>query len=297
MSFVSHSLLSRRSFLAVAAAGVLAPAETPAAQPPAFIPGIHLHSVDVELKRDFEGTLRRLAEMGYRHVELADLHGKSAAAWGKALKAAGLSALSAHYAVHTLQYDFDTTLDFAREIGLKYMVCAYPRASNGVCPSFEEWKWNAGFLNTIGFLTARAGIRFGYHNHAIEFIRTPAGRGRFRTGFDELIEGTDPKLVTFQLDCGWAAAARLDPAQLLADHKARFTLLHVRDVAPVQKTNPAQPFRTTAVGQGALDWKAILTAAHASGVQETFVALEPGPADALALLQQSAAFLIRTRYE
>lgn len=202
MSFVSHRFLSRRRFLAVATAGVLVLTETRAAQPPAFIPGIHLHSVDDALKRDFGGTLARLAETGYRYVELADLHGKSATVWRKALKTAGLSARSAHFGVPTLQYDFDATLDFAREIGLKYMVCAFPRAGNGVCPTLEEWKWNAGFLNTIGFLTARPGIRCGYHNHAIEFTRYPISRGRVRTGFDELIEGADPALVTFQLDCG-----------------------------------------------------------------------------------------------
>ncbi len=293
-------LFSRRSFLAVAAGGAVLPACSAAcgaqeAQPAAYVPGVQLSSVAAALTSDFTGTLAALAAMGYRAVELdVDLHGlkaRSAADWKQALTASGLQARSAHFRVTTLQYDFDRALDFAREIGLAYMICAGPRASDGVCPSLEEWKWNAAFLNTLGALTTKADIRFGYHMQGIEFTRYPVRRGQARTGFDELLDSTTPALVTLQLDCGWAAAAGQDPAALLARHAGRFALLHIGDVtADGRKRGGALQIGATAIGQGTLDWKAILAAARAAGVKGYFVDLRPA-ADPLALLRQSAAFM------
>ena len=249
------------------------------------------------LTRDFASTLARLSDIGYRTVELDGLHGKSAADWKKALTVAGLKATSAHYRVATLQYDFDRSLDFAREVGLAYMICAAPRSADGVCPTFAEWQWNAGFLNTIGFLTAKAGIRLGYHNQGIEFTRYPVRRGPqnqagVRTGFDEIVDGTDPALVTLQLDCGWAAAG-VDPVALLERTQGRVSLLHIRDVSKGAKANPSLKVQATAVGQGSLDWKTILTAARIAGAQGYFVDLHPESADPLPLLRQSATFMQR----
>jgi sugar phosphate isomerase/epimerase len=292
------SLLSRRSFLTVAVAGAVLPACAAArageeAVAP-YVPGIQLSGVAAALKADFDGTLAALAAMGYRAVELdVDLEGlkaRSAAAWKKALKASGLATRSAHFRVTTLQYDFDRALDFAREIGLEYMVCAGPRASDGVCPSFEEWRWNAAFLNTIGSLTNKAGIRFGYHTQGIEFTRYPVRRGEVRTGLEEILDGTNPAFVTLQLHCGWAAAAGQDPAVLLARHTGRFALLHIGDITPNGRKRASYQIGTTAIGQGTLDWKAILTAARTAGVKGYFVDLHPAT-DPFALFQQSAAFM------
>ena len=114
------------------------------------------------------------------------------APWGAA--AATRAPRSAHYDVFRLQYDFDRALDDARALGLADMVVKYPRAGNGVCPTLIEWRWNAEFLNTIGGLVKRAGLRLGYHNHNIEFTRYD-DKGRTRTGLDEMLAGTDPAAV------------------------------------------------------------------------------------------------------
>lgn len=291
---------SRRQVLTYAFAAAVLPA---AAKPPlrpealALTPGIQLYSVEAELRKDFQGTLKRLAAMGYRDVELTEFFGRKPADLKKALNDAGLVARSAHYSVPALQYDFDRAVGEAQELGLEQMICASPRIPGNGCPTLEAWKWNASFLNTIGFLVNKTGMKFGYHNHAAEFMRyggTLGERGTeggARTAYDELIARTDPRLVTLQLDCGWAAAAGVAPAALLAQHMGRITSLHVKDLRKGFKASLTGGIETTAIGRGMLDWRAILGAARAAGVARTYVELEPQN-DPLEALEQSAAYLI-----
>lgn len=286
---------SRRQVLSYAAAAVLtAPARAPARAAGFGITlGIQLYSVEMELLQDFEGTLARLAAMGYRDVELTGFFGRKPADLKKALAAAGLVARSAHYSVPTLQYDFDKTLGEAQELGLEQMVCAHPRVPERACPALDVWTWNAGFLDTIGGLVSKAGMKFGYHNHAVEFTRygtTPGAAKAERTGFDEIVARTDPGRVTLQLDCAWAAAAGVDPAALLARHPGRFSSLHVKDLRRPARDNGAGGIETAAVGQGELNWRTILAAATAAGIARYFVELEPQPG-ALDALEHSAAYL------
>lgn len=288
---------SRRQVLTYVAAAALLPA---AAKPPApradalaITPGVQLYSVEAALRKDFQGTLKRLGAMGYRDVELTSFFGRKPADLQKALKDAGLVARSAHYSVPTLQYDFDKVLAEAQVLGLEQMICAHPRIPGNGCPTLEEWKWNAGFLNTIGFLVNKTGMKFGYHNHAVEFTRYGgiAGEGGEHTGYDELIARMDPRLVTLQLDCGWAAAAGIAPAALLARHKGRISSLHIKDLRKGFKGGASGGIETTAIGRGTLDWKAILGAAKAAGVARYYVELEP-QAYPLEALEHSASYLI-----
>jgi sugar phosphate isomerase/epimerase len=258
----------------------------------AVTPGIQLYSVEADLRKDFHGTLKRLGAMGYRDVELTDFFGRKPADLKQALADAGLVARSAHYSVPVLQYDFDKVLGEAQELGLEQMICASPRIPANGCPALTEWKWNASFLNTIGFLVNKTGMKFGYHNHAVEFTRYGGAAGAAkeeRTGYDELIARTDPRLVTLQLDCGWAAAAGVDAAALIARHAGRISSLHVKDLRKGFKVGTGR-IETVGVGRGALDWNKILTAAQAAGIARYYVELEP-QAGVIEALEQSAAYL------
>ena len=91
--------------------------------------------------------------------------------------------------------------------------------------TLDDWRWAAGEFNRIGEKVKAAGMTFGYHNHTPEF--------RSENGvvfYDELLRLTDPKLMVFEMDCGWVVAAGRDPVEYLIKTPERFPLLHVKDM-------------------------------------------------------------------
>jgi len=278
-------VISRRAVLAGLAAGIALPR---AAQGTRGLPfGIQLYTVGEALRKDFAGTLMRLAAMGYTDVELADTLDKSATDLRAGFAAAGLMCRSMHVGVDQLESALARTADFARALGVTYVICPFPRLANLKAPTRDEWLWHADFFNRTGAELKNAGLQFGYHNHNIEFTRYGN-----RSAFDELIARTDPALVKFQLDCGWAAAAGLDPAIVLARYPGRIRLLHVKDVKFDLVPNTALEIETTAIGAGFLDWANIFDAAQEAGVVGYYVELEPpSTPDPMAAAKQSREFL------
>lgn len=282
-------MLSRRGFLIGATALTMLPS---AARAGAMAFGLQLYSVGDDLKRDFDGTLKHIAAMGYTEVELADTFGKSAEVLGQAFDAARLNCVSAHFSVEQLEKHLDQTIGFAQNLSLSYMVCAFPRLADVHHPTHDEWMWHAEFFNRVGTRIKDAGLQFAHHNHNLEFTRYGA-----RTGYEDLLAHTDANLVKLELDCGWAAAAGLDPAQLLAQHPNRFRLLHVKDVKKGSTPNTDLQIETTDIGAGALDWRKILAAGQAAGVTNYFVELEPPSTPApLDAAKKSLGFLTKLSF-
>ena len=90
--------------------------------------------------------------------------------------------------------------------------------------TLDDWHYNADQFDSLGEKAAAAGVRFGYHNHVREFALTDG-----KTPYIELLRLTDPKKVTFELDCGWVMVAGASPAEIMRDHPYRITMLHVKD--------------------------------------------------------------------
>lgn len=199
--------------------------------------GVQLWSVDAELKRDFDVTLRRLAALGYKRVESAGLHGRTPAAFRRAVDAAGMRCDSAHVSMPDLHAYAAGRIAQARDSGVDWLVCSSPLTARPLKPgmdwmravakamTLDAWKRNAALLNAMAVRARAAGLGFAYHNHPVEF-----GRYEGRQGFDVLLAQTDPSLVRFELDVAWAAAGGRDPAALLREHPRRFALLHVKDL-------------------------------------------------------------------
>jgi len=273
---------SRRGFLAagVTAIGAISGSVRRAAADPIGLPiGLQLYTVREQAGKDFEGTLKEVGAIGYQEVELYSFFDRKAAEVRRALEGAGLKCVSAHYGVPALRADLAAQIDFAKELGLQFMICPFPGVADPARlkaggPSFtqsltlDDWKWNADLFNRVGEQAKRAGLRFGYHNHHIEF-REFGGV----TAFDELLRRTDPELVTIELDCGWVKVAGLDPADFIASHASRVGLLHIKDVkagpAPSTRFGPAVPFAE--VGRGSIDWTRVFQAARKAGVRRYYV--------------------------
>jgi sugar phosphate isomerase/epimerase len=96
-----------------------------------------------------------------------------------------------------------------------------------------------------------------------------------RSGFDILVQESDPATVSFELDVGWAAAAGEDIPALFARYSGRYTGMHIKDVKASTQANIALKMDPSDVGSGKLDWKTILPAAHAAGVRNYFLEQEP----------------------
>ncbi len=274
--------ISRRGFLAGGAAaigGISAIARRAAADPIGLPIGLQLYTVRGRAAKDFEGTLKEVAAIGYQEVELYSFFDRKAAEVRRALEGAGLECVSAHYGVPALREGLAAHIDDARELGLQFIICPFPGVADPARlkaggPSFtdsltlDDWKWNADLFNKAGEQAKKAGLRFGYHNHHIEF-REFGGV----TAFDELLRRTDPDLVTIELDCGWVKVAGLEPADFIAKHASRVGLLHVKDVkagpAPSNRFGPAVPFAE--VGRGSIDWRKVFEAARKAGVRRYYV--------------------------
>jgi sugar phosphate isomerase/epimerase len=134
----------------------------------------------------------------------------------------------------------------------------------------RDWYKTADYLNAKGAALKRVGLRFAYHNHNAEFA--PVGG---TTGMAILLSNTDPKLVSFEMDAGWVAAAGVDPVTLLRAHPGRFTGMHIKDIAASTVANFTFKMDPSEVGHGTLDWSKLLAYAYAAGVREYYVEQEP----------------------
>jgi sugar phosphate isomerase/epimerase len=246
--------------------------------------GLQLYTVREDAAKDLPGTLKRIAAIGYREVELAGLPPRPAAEVRKLLEDCGLTAPSMHAGMFDLQTGLQQRIDYAKALGVQYVVCAFPwtadsrfrDAAGGSAHALaagvtlDDWKWNAQQLNRIGEVARRAGLRCGYHNHNMEF-RTYDGV----TAYDELLRLTEPELVTMELDIAWVVTAGVDPLHYLTKHASRISMLHVKEVRKNARTTLDRlDAQTTEVGGGQIDWKRLFGAMSAGSIRHYFVEQE-----------------------
>ncbi len=290
-------MLSRRAFLErgslALAAMSLHPAQTaqaaqtqsgPVTGPLGKPIGLQVYTVREAAAKDLPGTLRAIADIGYREVELAGIPATAAKSLRTVLKDCGLTAPSMHASMVDLQTGLQPRIDYAKELGTEYLVCSFPwtadsrfrdkpgRAvvslASGI--TLDDWKWNAEQLNKIGAVAAKAGLRCGYHNHNMEF-RSYDGV----VAYDELLRLTDPALVTMELDLAWVVTAGVDPVKYLKKHADRISLLHVKEVRKdLRVTAELLQAQTTEVGSGKIDWTKLFRAMDAKRVAHYFVEQE-----------------------
>ena len=244
--------------------------------------GLQLYSVRDLLPHDFAGTLRQIAAIGYQEVEAAGYYNHSVQEVKSALDAAGLRLPSAHYSYYDLAAKFDSIIDFNHKLGVHTIICSFPgfknpelhrnRKSGSPLLDFtmEDWHWNAEQFNAFGTKAKAAGMAFGYHNHTMEF-RAENGV----TPLDVLIGGTDPELVTFELDCGWVVVGGGNPVDYLHRYPTRISMLHVKDFKKgVGDTSILHPPPAAELGTGAIDYHPIFTAAKSAQIRHLYIEQE-----------------------
>jgi sugar phosphate isomerase/epimerase len=291
--------ISRRGFLVAGAGALLGPQAMSATNDRPFFRrtglaiGLQLYTLGDDLKQDFEGTLAAVSKIGYRTVELAGFADHAVADWRQALDRTQLKCPSIHVPPHSKSGvnldELGALAEAAHTLGIGTVVCpmfniperipsqpqpgegfAQMLARIGASMTMDDWKWNADYLNQKGAALKPYGLRFAYHNHNVELA--PIGSS---TGLNELIQDTDPTLVSYEMDAGWVVAAGADPAGLLAAHPGRFSAMHVKDVKASTRPNFSLQQDPCEVGQGIIDWKTLLAKAYQANVRQFYVEQEP----------------------
>ena len=299
---------TRREWLQLTAAGTVQAASLMTARAEAAAPaqlGVQLYTVREQVKTQAQATLKAIADIGYREVELFQLD--TLATIAPMAKALGLTPVSIHIpaplvtgnwdawggasgAAATATGTLDKAFDSARSNGVQYAVVSYlqPAERGTTAAAYEKF---ADQLNRAGETARKAGLTFGYHNHAFEFA--PMGDGK--RPIDILLSRLDPSLARLELDVFWVSIAGADPVELIAKSKGRIVLLHLKDKAKgaPPETDERKVAKATfaEVGNGALDFPAILKAAQASGVEHYFVEQDQTPGDPIVSLRQSYDYL------
>jgi sugar phosphate isomerase/epimerase len=289
---------SRRTFIQAAASGLaVSLMEIPPmnANPLGLPIGLQLYTVGHEMDNDPAGTLKAVAAVGYKQVELSPLSKTPAKDLKKMLDDVGLTNPSGHYMLPDLMSKLQEMIDLAHLFSQDLMIVTVPWVAdssrfkadpqkgqigvllaviNGL--TLDDWKWNAEQFNKLGEQVKKAGLQLGYHNHNFEW-RTYGGV----SGYDEFLRLTDPGLVKLELDCGWATVAGQDPAAYLMKYPERYSLLHVKDFrkgftpcTTLMGKDPGAPVPTE-LGRGAIDYRRVFAAAEKAQIRALFVEQEP----------------------
>ena len=293
-----HDVIGRRDFIAVAGGALLAAAlgreaaamglsasalRSPLTPPARRIQkvGLQLYTIRDAITSDLDGSLARVAGIGYREVELAGYRGHTVADFRAALDRHGLAAPSTHIAMERVRDELPAVLAEAHMLGHKYVVC--PNITDEKS-GLDGYRRAADVLNYAGEIARRSGITIGYHNHESEMA--PIGGTR---PYDVLLQRTEPSLVVMEMDVYWLVKGGGDPMAYFKKYPDRFRMLHVKDM----DGTPAHTM--TDVGKGVIDWKRILAESRHVGVQHYFVEHDFA-ADPFASITASYSYLSKLEF-
>lgn len=207
---------------------------------------LQLYTVREALAQDFAGVVRQIADIGYVGVETAGFPGTTLQAAVRLFQDLGLTVCSAHTPL-PLGDRQGEVLDTMAALGCQRIVCAY--LSPDEYRSLEQIRRNFDMLNEASAVAAANGLSLGLHNHWWEFEPV---EGQYP--YHLWLEHLDPAIF-FEIDTYWVKTAGLDPATVVQEFGERASLLHIKD-GPAVKEEPM-----TAVGEGVMDFPAILQAA------------------------------------
>lgn len=229
--------------------------------------GLQLYSLRDSFKQDVGATLDFVRQLGFQYVELAGTYGRSAEAFRKMLDERGLVAIAGHFSMDRFLNDPDGVARDAKALGLTYVgVAWYPHKAP--LDEAQARKMAADF-NAAGKAMAERGLKFFYHNHGYEFH--PWGD---RTLMDLVMQETDPKLVTFEMDVLWTVFPGQDPAAWLRRYPGRWELMHLKDLRKgVQGdlSGKTDVRNDVALGSGQVDFPSLLKTAQETGVKWYFI--------------------------
>lgn len=219
--------------------------------------GLQLFTLRDALAEDFEGTLRKVAAMGYEGVEFAGYGGIAADRMKALLEELNLKAIGSHIGLDLLENNLENEIAYLQTIGAKYAICPWLPAD---ARDAEAWRGHLVNFEKYGRAFREAGIAFAYHNHEFEFQVEIDGS----IVFDAMYERIDPQYLQVEMDIGWVQYAGVDPLAYIRKYSGRLPLLHLKDY---RNAEPGQPIDTVELGRGVLPLNAIIDAAAEASVE------------------------------
>jgi sugar phosphate isomerase/epimerase len=248
--------------------------------------GIQLYTLRTLTEKDLEGTLAKVAGIGYDEVEFAGYFGKTPAQVRAMLKKNGLASPSTHTQLPKSDDEFQKVCADAKIIGHKWVVIAWLAPEER--KNADDWARHADHFNKLGAITKSHGLKLAYHNHDFEFMHVGDV-----TGLDVLLSKTDPKLVDFEMDLYWVTKGGGDPIALFKRYPHRFPLMHAKDATVAPERAMAD------VGSGTIDFAKIFAQAKTSGMQHVYVERDDAAdhgADPLVSATNSFKYLSKLSY-
>jgi sugar phosphate isomerase/epimerase len=262
--------------------------------------GLQLFTFFNQIDDDVQGTLKKIAAIGYKEIESAfskkgGYYGMKPKEFSKMVSDLGMSWQSHHVLgapfkmpanakpmtdakgnpitfppMRNLKENMQELVDEIAEAGIPYMVCA-----NIPTKTSDDVKSSIDILNKTGEACKKANMILAYHNHTEEFEKP---EGATQTAYDMFLSQLSPD-IKMELDLCWAVKAGVDPVELFKKNQGRFHLWHVKDLSK-DKTSPAP------VGEGIIDFKRIFANADIAGMKQFFVEHDM-PKDAYASITTS----------
>ena len=237
-----------------------------AANPPI---GFQVYPIREMLVKDFTGTLKTMAGMGYQTVEMCSPSGYISSGFEPLVKMKpaemkkifsdlNLSCQSCHFTMGEFRTNLDERIAFAKELGLSYMIMSSFWLKETA--TLDDYLKSCDELNKMAEKTAAAGIQMGFHNHDMEFHKLDG-----QLIYEALMNRLDPKLVKMQfqtevINLGYKAA------DYFKKYPGRFISSHLSDWTADKKQAP--------IGKGVIDWKEYFEAAKIGGVKNFYVEMD-----------------------
>jgi sugar phosphate isomerase/epimerase len=248
--------------------------------------GFQVWTVKDILVKDFTGTLKMIADLGYQSLEMCSPPGYESSGFGPLMKLSakemkkiindtGLICESAHYQMKELREHLDERIEFASESGQKQMILS----SFGLPGSatLSDWLKAADELNKMGVKVKNAGIQLGFHNHNMELQQLDG-----TLIYDALMKQFDPDLIKMQFQVA-VISIGYKASTFFTKYPGRFISAHLADWSPIEK-------KAVPVGKGIVDWNEFFATLETGGVKNIFVEM------ALETFKDSAIYL-KTRLQ
>ncbi|MCX6237470.1 MAG: sugar phosphate isomerase/epimerase [Bacteroidia bacterium] len=232
--------------------------------------GFQVYTIREMLVKDFPGTLKMMAKLGYQGVEMCSPPGYITSGFEPLVKMkpelmrkiitdAGLLCESSHFTFGELKDNLGDRIEFATKLGLTQMIASsfgLPKEA-----TMSDWLKAADQLNEIGLKTKKAGIQLGFHNHNMEFEKIDG-----ELIYDALFKQFDPELIKMQFQVAVISIGYKASTYFLK-YPGRFISAHLADWSTSEN-------KQVTVGKGVVDWGEFYNAAEIGGVKNFYVEMD-----------------------
>lgn len=232
--------------------------------------GFQVYTIREMLVKDFPGTLKMMAKLGYQGVEMCSPPGYITSGFEPLVKMkpedmrkiitdAGLACESSHFTFGELKDNLAERIEYSKKLGLTQMICSsfwLPKDA-----AMSDWLKACDQLNEIGLKTKKAGLQLGFHNHHMEFEKING-----ELIYDTLLKQFDPELIKMQFQVA-VISIGYKASDYFLKYPGRFISAHLADWSPAEN-------KQVPVGKGIVDWKEFFNAAETGGVKNFYVEMD-----------------------